>query len=104
MFGAFLVVCTLSFAAWFWGTADSTTIVVVRHAEKELAAYARRGLQATRAINPGEILQEGVNFAVLRPGQQKLGVHPRHLLRIEGHAAARVIPLGSGLSLDDVTG
>lgn len=73
-------------------------------AEKELAAYARRGLQATRAINPGEILQEGVNFAVLRPGQQKLGVHPRHLLRIEGHAAARVIPLGSGLSLDDVTG
>jgi broad specificity phosphatase PhoE len=38
VFGAFVVVCTLSFAAWFWGTADSTTIVVVRHAEKELGA------------------------------------------------------------------
>ncbi len=38
VFGAMVVVCTLSFAAWFWGTADSTTIVVVRHAEKELAA------------------------------------------------------------------
>jgi broad specificity phosphatase PhoE len=38
VFGAFVVVCTLSFAAWFWGTADATTIVVVRHAEKELAA------------------------------------------------------------------
>jgi broad specificity phosphatase PhoE len=37
-FGALVVVCTLSFAAWFWGTADSTTIVVVRHAEKELNA------------------------------------------------------------------
>jgi broad specificity phosphatase PhoE len=38
VFGAFVVICTLSFAAWFWGTADSTTIVVVRHAEKQLNA------------------------------------------------------------------
>jgi broad specificity phosphatase PhoE len=38
VFGALVVVCTLTFAAWFWGTADSTTIVVVRHAEKELNA------------------------------------------------------------------
>jgi 2,3-bisphosphoglycerate-dependent phosphoglycerate mutase len=28
----------LGFMAWVWGTADSTTIVVVRHAEKELNA------------------------------------------------------------------
>ena len=28
----------LAFAAWIWGTADATTIVVVRHAEKQLNA------------------------------------------------------------------
>jgi broad specificity phosphatase PhoE len=31
---AFVAVCLLGSAAWFWGTADSTTIIVVRHAEK----------------------------------------------------------------------
>jgi sialic acid synthase SpsE/RimJ/RimL family protein N-acetyltransferase len=71
-------------------------------AEEELADYARRGLQATRAINPGEILREGVNFAVLRPGKQKLGIHPRHTPRVEGQTATRPIPPGHGLSLDDV--
>jgi broad specificity phosphatase PhoE len=28
------------FAAWEWGTADSTTVVVIRHAEKDLSAGA----------------------------------------------------------------
>jgi hypothetical protein len=35
---ALLAVSFLGFAAWVLGTADSTTIVVVRHAEKELNA------------------------------------------------------------------
>ena len=30
--------CVLASAAWVWGTADSTTVVVVRHAEKQLNA------------------------------------------------------------------
>jgi broad specificity phosphatase PhoE len=38
--GALLAFSFLVFAAWVWGTADSTTIVVVRHAEKELNAGA----------------------------------------------------------------
>ncbi len=70
--------------------------------EKELAAYARRGLQATREIGPGEILSEGHNFEVLRPGQQTLGLHPRFLSEIEGRKALRAIAAGSGLSLDDI--
>jgi phosphohistidine phosphatase SixA len=33
--GAVCAFAFLSFAVWLWGTADSTTIVVVRHAEKQ---------------------------------------------------------------------
>jgi N-acetylneuraminate synthase len=66
-------------------------------AEKELAAYARRGVQATRSIKKGETLREDHNIAVLRPGQQPLGVHPRHLGAIEGKPATRDIGLGEGL-------
>jgi N-acetylneuraminate synthase len=71
-------------------------------AEGELAAYARRGLQATRPIQPGETLQEGENFDVLRPGQQRLGLHPRHLHDIEGRITRRGVELGQGLSFDDI--
>ncbi|MDB6084872.1 MAG: hypothetical protein JWN43_2753 [Gammaproteobacteria bacterium] len=38
--GALVVTCVLGYAAWVWGTADSTAIIVVRHAEKELDAGA----------------------------------------------------------------
>lgn len=69
--------------------------------EQELAAFARRGLQATRAIASGETLREGENFAILRPGQQRLGAHPRHLERFEGRPAARAIPAGEGLQIGD---
>jgi len=70
--------------------------------ERELAAFARRGLQATRAIERGELLREGDNFAILRPGQQRLGVHPRHLSTFEGGQAARRIEAGEGLQFDAV--
>jgi sialic acid synthase SpsE/RimJ/RimL family protein N-acetyltransferase len=74
----------------------------VLEAEKELAAYARRGLQATRAIKPGDVLKEGGNFEILRPGQQTLGAHSRHLERVEGRKAACVIAAGHGIQLTDV--
>jgi broad specificity phosphatase PhoE len=35
---ALVVLCFLGFETWVWLTADSTTIIVVRHAEKELDA------------------------------------------------------------------
>jgi phosphohistidine phosphatase SixA len=34
--GALVVMTFLGFEIWVWATADSTTIIVVRHAEKEL--------------------------------------------------------------------
>ncbi len=73
----------------------------VLEAEEELAAYARRGLQAIQAIQKDETLREGENFAILRPGKQTLGAHPRHLARIEGRKARRAIKLGEGIGADD---
>jgi N-acetylneuraminate synthase len=69
--------------------------------EAELAAYARRGLQASRAIVAGEVLREGDNVAILRPGKQRLGAHPRHLDVIDGRRARRAIPPGDGVQRDD---
>jgi sialic acid synthase SpsE len=72
--------------------------------EKELARFARRGLQAIREIRPGEVFHEGQNFDILRPGQQPLGEHPRHIGKFEGHKAARAIAAGEGLKLGDAAG
>lgn len=70
--------------------------------ERELAAFARRGLQALRDIAVGEVLREGEHFAILRPGKQRLGLHPRYLGEVEGRSVRRSIAADSGLSLDDL--
>lgn len=70
-------------------------------AEGELASYARRGLQAVREIAPGEVLKEDGNFAILRPGKQSLGVHPRYIDQVEGRKAKRAFSVGEGIALDD---
>ena len=69
----------------------------VLSSEEELGAYARRGIQATLPIAAGEVLHEGGNIAVLRPGNQRLGVHPRYLNDIIGKHATRDIAPGEGL-------
>lgn len=69
--------------------------------EEELHRYAQRRVQATRPIAKGETLREGDNIAILRPGRQAGGVHPRHLGAIEGHRATRDIPLGDGIRAGD---
>ena len=70
--------------------------------EAELAAYARRGLQAIRDIAAGEVLREGDNIAILRPGRQRRGLDPRHLGRVEGARVARTIKLGDGIGEGDL--
>jgi N-acetylneuraminate synthase len=70
---------------------------VVLEAERELAAYARRGVQVTRPVAVGEMLVEGENLEILRPGNQPLGVHPRRLAEIEGRRATRALRIGEGL-------
>lgn len=69
--------------------------------ESELSSYARRGVQATRAISVGEVFHEDSNIAVLRPGNQRLGVHPRFLSSIVGKRATRNISLGEGITSGD---
>ena len=69
--------------------------------EQELATYARRGIQTMRPVAKGEILREGGNIAVLRPGRQILGVHPRRLDDIEGRRVTRNLELGEGIQAGD---
>jgi sialic acid synthase SpsE len=69
--------------------------------EKELARYARRGIQALRDIPLGETLREGVNIGILRPGKQPLGLHPKALPEIEGTRALREIRRGEGIGPGD---
>jgi len=70
-------------------------------AEEELRHYARRGLQATQDIEPGTLLEEGVNFDILRPGKQRLGMHPRWIDCAHGHRATRRIKVGDGITEGD---
>ena len=74
---------------------------VVLPEERELRFYAQRAVQAIRPIRMGEIFEEGANIAVLRPGRQRQGVHPKFLDRISGRRAKRLIPLGDGIQKDD---
>jgi sialic acid synthase SpsE/RimJ/RimL family protein N-acetyltransferase len=73
----------------------------VRPEEHELAHFARRGLQALRAIRKGDILAEDDNVGILRPGQQPLGAHPRHIEALEGAVATRDLRAGEGIRLGD---
>lgn len=76
-------------------------VKIVDDSERELRSYARRGIQTLYNIAKGEQFHEGENIAILRPGKQTLGVHPKFLSEIEGKQATRAIPPGSGLQLGD---
>ncbi len=69
--------------------------------EDELVSFAQRALQALKAIEPGEPLIEDVNVAILRPGNQKKGVHPRMIQEIAGKRATRAIAAGDGIRQGD---
>src|SRR6202035_3483969 len=38
--GSVMVVCFAAFTVWMWATAGSTTVIVIRHAEKDLSVSA----------------------------------------------------------------
>jgi N-acetylneuraminate synthase len=69
--------------------------------EDELREFACRGIQAIRPIEEGETFHEGINIDILRPGNQRKGIHPRHIAAIEGKKASYKIPLGSGIRFGD---
>lgn len=66
--------------------------------ELELRCFATRSIQATRNISKGEILLEGVNFDVLRPGNRIRGMEPRFLSYVNGKKATKDIAKGDGIT------
>ena len=65
--------------------------------EKELKKFATRSLQAIKNIEKGEILKEGENFDVLRPGNQKRGLDAKLLLDVNGKRSTQYVKEGEGI-------
>lgn len=65
--------------------------------ETELQKFAKRSIQAIRKITKGEILIEGYNFDVLRPGNMSRGLEPKFLTQINGKKAVKDIQIGEGI-------
>jgi len=74
---------------------------IIQVEEEELNKFAQRGIQAIKSIQKGEFFEEGVNIDILRPGNQKKGLHPKHLDEIMGKKATRCIDVGEGIHTDD---
>jgi N-acetylneuraminate synthase len=70
--------------------------------EEELYEKARRAIHATADIGAGEEFTED-NVAVLRPGDQEAGLHPKFYDEVVGKTAARSIGKAEGLQWDDVS-
>ncbi len=66
--------------------------------EKELRQFATRSIQATANISKGDILREGINFDILRPGNRIRGLEPRFLAMINGKKATKEINKGDGIT------
>jgi len=71
---------------------------VVLDEEQELRKFATRSIQAIKDISMGEILHEGENFEILRPGNRLRGIEARFLDSVEGKRAKKDIALGDGIT------
>ncbi len=76
---------------------------VVLPDEEELFFFAKRAVQAIRPVARGEMLKDGENIAILRPGKNQKGAHPALYPLICGKRACREILPGEGVQLKDVT-
>ncbi len=66
--------------------------------ERELRHFATRAIQATKDIKKGDLLQEGINFEVLRPGNRTRGIEPRFLERVNGKRSKNDVKIGEGIT------
>lgn len=80
---------------------QGSDVKLIDPSEEELRQFARRGIQALRNIKKGDIFKEGDNIAILRPGKQPIGLHPKYLVLLEGKKAKRDILPGQGVQLGD---
>jgi N-acetylneuraminate synthase len=65
--------------------------------EQELKQFATRSIQATKDIAKGEILIEGQNFDVLRPGNRIRGIEARFLEKINNKRSSVDVKKGDGI-------
>lgn len=65
--------------------------------EIELRRFATRSLQAVKDISKGDILKEGINFDVLRPGNRTRGLEARFLTSLNGKRSKRDVKKGEGI-------
>ena len=71
---------------------------IVFPVEEDLHRFAKRSIQAIIDIKKGDILVEGKNFEVLRPGNKTRGLEPRFLDKIEGKKSSADILAGDGIT------
>ena len=70
---------------------------VILDEEIELRQFATRSIQAIKNISQGEILQEGINFDILRPGNNSRGLEARFLNLVNGKKSKKDVKLGNGI-------
>ena len=73
----------------------------IQAAEEELFRYSQRGIQATRDVAAGDVLREGENVDILRPGKNPKGLNPFRIVDVNGRRATRDIPAGDGIQEGD---
>lgn len=66
--------------------------------EKELRLFATRSIQAITDISKGDILREGINFDILRPGNRSRGIEPRFLDIVNGKKSVKDIKKDEGIT------
>ncbi len=71
---------------------------VILNEEGELRQFATRSIQAITDIKKGEILQEGKNLDILRPGNRIRGLDARLLEKVNGKKAVNDIKKGDGIT------
>jgi N-acetylneuraminate synthase len=65
--------------------------------EKELRQFATRSIQSITDISKGDILSEGENFDILRPGNRVRGLDAKFLDIVNGKKATKDISIGDGI-------
>jgi N,N'-diacetyllegionaminate synthase len=77
--------------------AKGNSIKQVLNVELELQKFATRSIQATKNISKGDILFEGENFDILRPGNRIRGLDAKFLDIVNGKKATKDISIGDGI-------
>ena len=71
---------------------------IVLDEEQELLLFAKRKIQAIKNIQRGDILKEGFNFEILRPGNRVRGLEPRFLDKVNGKKSTKDVLKGDGIT------